>query len=77
MPRRPTNKFFAALNSIGLCGLLGVAIQLPEFPLPFSVAIRRMGGFVLVVLAHSMQGLFYGGCSRSSRLRMEQLRELE
>ena len=71
------NKFFAALNSTGLCSLLGVAIELPEFPLSFSVAIRRMGGFVLVVLAHSMQGLFYGGCSRSSGLRMEQLRELE
>ena len=67
----------AALNSTGLCSLLGVAIELPEFPLSFSVTIRRMGGFVLVVLAHSMQGLFYGGCSRSSGLRMEQLRELE
>ena len=77
MPRRPTNKFFAALNPNGLCSLLAVAIELPELPLPFSVAIRRMGGFVLVVLAHSMQGLFYDGCSRSSGLRMEQLRELE
>ena len=54
-----------------------VAIELPEFPLSFGAAIRRMGSFVLVVLAHSMQGLFYGGCFRSSRLRMEQLRELE
>ena len=33
----------------------------------FNVAIRRMGGFVSVVLAHSMQSLFYGGCSRSLR----------
>ena len=32
-----------------------------------------MGGFVLVESAHSMQGLFYGGCSRSAGLRMEQL----
>ena len=63
--------------STGLCSLLGVAIELPEFPFSFSVAIRRMCGFVLVVLAHSMQGLFYDGCSRSSGLRMEQLRELE
>jgi hypothetical protein len=31
-----------------LCSLLGVAIELPEFPLSFSVAIRRMGSFVLV-----------------------------
>ena len=60
-----------------LCSLLGVAIELPEFPLSFGVAIRRMGGFVLVVLAHSMQSPFYSGCSRSMGLRMEQLRELE
>src|SRR6476646_6893259 len=31
------NKFFGALNSTGLCSLLGVAIELPEFPLSFSV----------------------------------------
>ena len=30
----------------GLCSLLGVTIELPEFPLSFGVAIRRMGGFV-------------------------------
>ena len=60
-----------------LCSLLGVAIELPEFPLLFGAAIRRMGGFVLVVLAHSEQHLFYGACSRSPDLRMEQLRELE
>jgi hypothetical protein len=60
-----------------LCSLLGVAIELPEFPLSFRVAIRRMGRFILVVLAHSMQSPFYVGCSRSSGLRMEQLRELE
>ena len=71
------NKFFAALNPTGLCRLLGVAIEPPEFPLSFSVAIRRMGGFVLVVLAHFIEGLFYGGCSHSSGLRMEQVRELE
>ena len=53
------NKFFAALNSTGLCSLLGVAIELPEFPLSFGVAIRRMGGFVLVVLAHPIKGPFY------------------
>ena len=60
------NKFYRAL-----CSLLGVAIELP------GVAIRRMGGVVLVVLAHSMQSLFYAGCSRSTGLRMEQLREFE
>ena len=48
-----------------------------QSPLSFGVAIRRMGGFVSVVLAHSMQGLFYGGCSRSTGLQMEQLREFE
>jgi hypothetical protein len=37
-----------------LCSLLGVATELPKFPLSFSVAIWRMGSFVLVVLAHSM-----------------------
>lgn len=62
------NKFFGTLNSTGLCSLLGVAIELPEFPLSFSVAIRRMGSFVLVVLAHSMQSPFYGGRSRSAGL---------
>ena len=71
------NNFFGVLNSTGLCSLLGVAIELPESPLSFSVAIRRMGGFVSVVLAHSMQGLFYGGSSRSKGLQMEQLREFE
>jgi hypothetical protein len=71
------NKFFGALNSTGLRSLLGVAIELPESPVSFSVAIRRMGGFVSVVLAHSMQSLFYGGCSRSTGLQMEQLREFE
>ena len=67
----------AALALPRLCSLLGAAIELPEFPLSFRVAIRRVGGFVLVVLAHSMQSLFYAGCSRSTGLRMEQLRELE
>ena len=71
------NKFFGALNCSGLRSLLGVAIELPESPVSFSVAIRRMGGFVSVVLAHSMQSLFYGGCSHSKGLQMEQLRELE
>ena len=71
------NKFFGALNCTGLRSPLGVAIELPESPLSFSVAIRRMGGFVSVVLAHSMQSLFYGGCSRSTGLQMEQLREFE
>ena len=71
------DKFFAALNSTGLCSLLGVAIELPEFPLSFGGAIRRMGSFVLVVLAHSMQSPFCVGCFRSTGLRMEQLRELE
>ena len=71
------NKFFGALNCTGLRSLLGVAIELPESPLSFSVAIRRMGGFVSVVLAQSMQSLFYGGCSRSTGLQMEQLREFE
>jgi len=66
-----------ALNCTGLCSLLGVTIELPGCPLSFSVAIRRVGGFVLVVLAHSKQGLFYGACSRSAGLRMEQLCELE
>ena len=61
----------------GLCSLLGVTIELPEFPLSFAVAIQRMGGFVLVVLAHSMQSPFYVGCFRSTGLRLEQLRELE
>jgi hypothetical protein len=61
-----------------LCSLLGVAIELPEFPLSFGGgAIRRMGSFVLVVLAHSMQSPFCVGCFRSTGLRMEQLRELE
>ena len=60
-----------------LCSLLGVAIELPEFPLSFSAAIRRMGNFVLVVLAHSMQSPFYARCFRSTGLRMEHLRELE
>jgi hypothetical protein len=32
--------------------------------LSFGVAIRRMGGFVLVALAHSMQSPFYVGCFR-------------
>ena len=72
----PSN-FFGALNSTGLRSLLRVAIELPGSPLSFSVAIRRMGGFVSVVLAHSMQSLFYGGCSRSKGLQMEQLREFE
>ena len=71
------NKFFGALNCTGLRSLLGVAIELPEAPLSFSVAIRRVGGFVSVVLAHSMQSLFYDGCSRSTGLQMEQLREFE
>ena len=61
----------------GLCSLLGVTIELPEFPLSFGVAIRRMGGFVLVALAHSMHSSFYVGCFRSTGLRLEQLRELE
>ena len=60
-----------------LCSLLGVAVQLLEFPLSFSAAIRRMGGFGLVVLAHSTQRLFYGGCSRSAGLQMKQLCEFE
>ena len=71
------NKFFGALNSAGLRSLLGVAIELLESPLSFRVAIRRMGGFVSVVLSHSMQRLFYGRGSRSAGLRMEQLREFE
>ena len=71
------SRFFGALNSTGLRSLLRVAIELPGSPLSFSVAIRRMGGFVSVVLAHSMQSLFYGGCSRSKGLQMEQLREFE
>jgi hypothetical protein len=66
-----------AKGSTDLCSLLWVAFELPEFPLSFSAAIQRTGGFVLVVLAHSIQRLFYGGCSRPSGLRMEQLRELE
>jgi hypothetical protein len=61
----------------GLCSLLGVAIEPRGSSLSFRVAIRRVGGFVLVVLAHSMQSLFYAGCSRSTGLRMEQLREFE
>ena len=64
-------------SRLRLCSLLGVAIELPEFPLSFGVAIRRMGSFVLVVLAHSMQSPFCVGCFRSTGLRMEQLRELE
>jgi len=71
------NNFFGALNSTGLRSLLGVAIELLESPVSFSVAIRRVGGFVSVVLAHSMQSLFYGGCSCSKGLQMEQLREFE
>ena len=71
------NKFFGALNCTGLRSLLGVATELLEAPVSFNVAIRRMGGFVSVVLAHSMQSLFYGGCSRSKGLQMEQLREFE
>ena len=71
------SKFFGALNCTGLRSLLGVAIELLESPVSFNVAIRRMGGFVSVVLAHSMQSLFYGGCSRSKGLQMEQLREFE
>jgi hypothetical protein len=54
-----------------LCSLLGVATELPKFPLSFSVAIWRMGSFVLVVLAHSMQSPFCVGCFRSKGLRME------
>ena len=60
-----------------LCSLLGVAIELPEFPLSFGAAIRRMGSFVLVALAHSMQSPFCVACFRFKGLRMEQLRELE
>jgi hypothetical protein len=71
------NKSFGALNCTGLRSLLGVATELLEAPVSFNVAIRRMGGFVSVVLAHSMQGLFYGGCSRSNGLQMEQLRKFE
>lgn len=56
---------------------LGVAIDPFKCPLLVSVAIRRVGGFVLIVLAHSKQPLFYVGCSRSAGLRMEQLCELE
>jgi hypothetical protein len=69
--------YYRPAARLRLCSLLGVAIELPEFPLSFSVAIRRMGGFVLVVLAHSMQSPFCVGCFRSTGLRMEQLRELE
>ena len=65
------------LISTDLCSLLWVAFELPEFPLSFSAAIQRTGGFVSLILAHSIQRLFYGGCSRPSGLRMEQLRELE
>ena len=46
-----------------LCSLLGVAIELPELPLSFGAAIRRMGSFVLVALAHSMQSPFASGVS--------------
>ena len=47
-----------------LCSLLGVAIELPEFPLSFGAAIRRMGSFVLVVLARfSAQVRFASGVS--------------
>jgi hypothetical protein len=60
-----------------LCSLLGVAIELPELPLSFGAAIRRMGSFVLVALAHSMQSPFCVGCFHFKGLRMEQLRELE
>ena len=60
-----------------LLSLLGVVIELPEFLLSFGAAVRRMGSFVLVVLAHSMQSPFCVGCFRSKGLRMEQLRELE
>ena len=34
------NKFFGALNCTGLRSLLGVAIELLESPVSFSVAIR-------------------------------------
>jgi hypothetical protein len=67
----------AALALPRLCSLLGIATEPPKLPLSFRVAIWRMGSFVLVVLAHSMQSLFYGGCSYPPGLRMEQLRELE
>ena len=43
----------------------------------FTAAIQRMGSFVLVVLAHSTQRLFCGGCSRSAGLQMKQLCEFE
>ena len=74
-PGGPTK--FVRGSRLRLCSLLGVAIELPEFSLSFRVALRRVGSFVLVVLAHSMQSLFYGGCSRSTGLRVEQLRELK
>jgi hypothetical protein len=54
-----------------LCSLLGVAIELPEFPLSFGAAIRRMGGFILVVLAHSEQRLFCGAGFHSPGLQIE------
>jgi hypothetical protein len=50
-----------------LCSLLGVAIELPELPLSFGAAIRRMGSFVLVALAHSMQSPFASGVSAPVR----------
>ncbi|MGA7581224.1 MAG: hypothetical protein WBW59_07980 [Pseudolabrys sp.] len=51
-----------------LCSLLGVAIELPELPLSFGAAIRRMGSFVLVALAHSMQSPFCVGCFRAGSI---------
>ena len=51
-----------------LCSLLGVAIELPELPLSFGAAIRRVGSFVLVALAHSMQSLFCVGCFRAGSI---------
>jgi len=67
----------AALALPRLCSLLGVAIELLEFPLSFGAAIRRMNSLVLVVLAHFMQSQFYARCLRSTGLEMEHLRELE
>jgi hypothetical protein len=67
----------AALALPRLCSLLGVAIELLEFPLSFGAAIRRMNSLVLVVLAHFMQSPFYARCLRSTGLEMEHLRELE
>ena len=65
------------LALLRLCSLLGVAIELLEFPLSFGAAIRRMDSLVLVVLAHFMQSPFYARCLRSTGLEMEHLRELE